>query len=406
MKGKTTCAPAVFTALALSSLQAADWPRWLGPNGDGASAEKGWRANLENVAWKTKVGVGFSTVSVAGGRLFTQGHDGRKEGGLETLWCLEAATGKVIWKDSYPAALVDYLHEGGPCATPTADGGALYSISKDGRLNAYVAATGRLGWSKNMMEAAGMTKPPEWGFAGSPYVLGELLIVEAAHTFALDKRTGKEVWRSKRYRHAYGTPTAFSHKGKTYLATLKTDGLVILDASDGATAAFQKWETSYRTNSNTPLVRGDKVFLSTGYRRGCALFRFTGSSLEKIYENKDMSNHMNNAVPHGDHLYGFDGNVHMAGPKDLVCMEFATGKVAWRDKSSLQVGSLIIADGKIIALGQRGEVAIAPATPAGFKPLAREQAIGGRCWTSPVLANGLLYLRNARGDLVCLDLRR
>ena len=115
---------------------------------------------------------------------------------------------------------------------------------------------------------------------------------------------------------------------------------------------------------------------------------------------------MNNAIPVGDYLYGFDGNVHMAGSKDLVCITFSTGEEQWRDRSNLQVGSLIVAGNRIIALGQRGELAIAPVSPKGFKPIIREQVIGGRCWTSPVLANGYLYVRNSRGDLVCLDLRR
>ena len=392
--------------LSISLLSAADWPRWLGPNGTGVSNEADWQANLEKVAWKAKVGLGFSALSVADGRLFTMGHDGIKQDGKETVWCLDAVTGKELWSDSYKAQLVDYLHEGGPCATPTVDGETVYSISKDGRLNAYLAAKGTLLWSKNMMTAAGMKKPPEWGFAGSPYVLDDLLIIEADYTFALKKNSGKEVWRSKKYRHAYGSPVAFPLEGKTWIATLKTDGLVILDAKDGTTVAFEKWETSYRTNSTTPLVRGDKIFISTGYRRGCILFQFQGNALNKIYEKKTLSTHMNNAIPVGDYLYGFDGNVHMAGPKDLVCVKFSTGEEKWRDNSNLQVGSLIVAGNRIIALGQRGELAIAPVSPKGFKPIIREQVIGGRCWTSPVLANGHLYVRNSRGDLVCLDVRR
>lgn len=396
----------LLTILAISNhAMAKDWAKWMGPNGDGTSQETGWKENLEKVAWKEKIGVGFSTVSVAEGRLFTMGHDGRKQGGKETVYCLDAKTGKKIWSDSYPAKLVDYLHEGGPCSTPTIDGETVYTLSKDGRMNAYKVLDGKLFWTRDMLSASGMTRPPEWGFAGSPYVLGNLLIIEAANTFALNKKTGETVWKSKRYRPAYGSPAALYREGKTIIATLKTDGLVMLDASDGSTLAFEKWETRFRTNSTTPLIRGNKIFLSTGYRRGCALFEFDGSLLRKIYENQNMSNHMNNSVPLGDYLYGFDGNVHMAGPKDLVCIQFSTGKEMWRDKSNLQVGSLIIADNKIIALGQRGELAIAPASPKGFRPSVREQVIGGRCWTSPVLSHGLLYLRNARGDLICLDLR-
>ena len=118
----------IFPLLLSSSLLwAGDWPSWLGPEGTGVSTESGWKNNLEEQAWKAKVGVGFSTVSVAGGRAYTMGHDGRKSGGKETVYCLEAKTGKTVWTHSYPAPLIDYLHEGGPCSTPTVDGSTVYA---------------------------------------------------------------------------------------------------------------------------------------------------------------------------------------------------------------------------------------------------------------------------------------
>ena len=396
----------LFLILFCSHLWAEDWPGWLGPEGTGVTQESDWKNNLEEQAWKAKVGVGFSTVSVTDGRVYTMGHDGRKSGGKETVYCLEAKTGKTVWSHSYPAPLIDYLHEGGPCSTPTVDGSIVYALSKHGVLHAYEGKDGKILWKKEMMKEASMRRPPEWGFAASPYLLGDLLLIEAGATYALDKKTGETKWKSQDYRAAYGSPTSFKSGKSDLIAVLKTDGLVILNGANGKTLDFEKWETSYRTNSTTPLVRGDKIFISTGYRRGCALFQFQGNALTKIYEKKTLSTHMNNAIPVGDYLYGFDGNVHMAGPKDLVCVKFSTGEEKWRDKSNLQVGSLIVAGNRIIALGQRGELAIAPVSPKGFKPIIREQVIGGRCWTSPVLANGYLYVRNSRGDLVCLDLRR
>ena len=99
--------------------------------------------DLDNLQWKTKVGVGFSSMVVADGRLFTMGHDGQKRGGKETVYCLDAKTGKPLWTDSYEAPLVDYLHEGGPCATPTVDGNAVYAISKHGLLHAYQASSAK-----------------------------------------------------------------------------------------------------------------------------------------------------------------------------------------------------------------------------------------------------------------------
>jgi outer membrane protein assembly factor BamB len=141
-----------------------------------------------------------------------------------------------------------------------------------------------------------MKRPPEWGFAASPYILGDQLIIEAGATYSLNKKNGQVIWKSKTYRPAYGTPTIFKPNGKPMIAVLKTDGLVLLDPTNGKTLAFVKWETSYRTNASTPIVQGDKLFISTGYQRGCALFQWKDNSLIKIYENKVLSTHMNHAI--------------------------------------------------------------------------------------------------------------
>ena len=388
-------------------LQAADWPNWRGPAHDGFSIEGDWSLERAEVIWKANVGVGFSSMAVVAGRVYTQGHDGLKQGGKETVYCLDARTGKPVWRDTYPAAIVDYLHEGGPCATPTVHAGHVYSISKDGRLKCYAASTGKVRWERDMMKAANMRKPPEWGFAGSPYVLGGRLLIEAGHTFALDLATGKELWRSKKFRHAYGTPISFQHGGRTLVATLKTDGLVILDAADGSTVAFHSWETSFRTNSTTPIpLPGGRIFISTGYRRGCALLQLKGRELQPIWQNKNLSNHMNNSVVHGGHIYGFDGNTHMAGPKEMVCLDLATGATKWRAGAALRCGSLMAADGRMLVLGERGQLVEAPLSPKGFEPTAEIQALTGKCWTVPVLADGRIYARNAKGALVCVDASR
>jgi outer membrane protein assembly factor BamB len=283
----------------------------------------------------------------------------------------------------------------------------VYSLSKHGLLHAFDVKDGEKLWQKNMLSLSGMPKPPEWGFSASPYILGNKLFIEAGATYALDKNTGGNLWKSKDYRPAYGTPAIFRPEGKEIIAVLKTEGLVLLDPMEGKTLDFVSWETSYLTNASTPIVKGNKLFLSTGYRRGCALFEWKNDKLVKIYENQNLSTHMNHAILFEGYLYGFDGNVHMAGPKDFVCLNFASGQVQWRETDrGLQVGSLIIAGGRILALGQKGEMVIAKATPKKFKEITREQVMGGKCWTMPVLANGLLYLRNARGDLACLDLSK
>ncbi len=382
-----------------------DWPNWRGPNHNGISQEKVPKADFSEIAWRKQIGVGFSSMAVSKGRLFALGSTGKKRGNEETIYCLDADSGKTLWKDTYPAALVDYLHEGGPCASPTVDGKRVYGLSKSGRLVSYDVENGKKHWIVDLMAKADLPRPPEWGFAASPLILGDRVIVEATFTCALDKKTGKEIWRSKAYKPAYGSPVSFQFKGSTYLATLKTDGLVILDAATGKTITFQDWRTSFRTNSTTPIVIGNKVFISTGYRRGCSLFEFTGNSLKQVYTNKNLSNHMNNSVVLGGYLYGFDGNTHQAGPKELVCLKLADGKVQWRAEG-YRCGSLMAVQDRLLVLGETGNLAMGPASPKGFKPSAQAQILRGRCWTVPILANARIYARNAAGELVCVDARR
>jgi outer membrane protein assembly factor BamB len=137
------------------------------------------------------------------------------------------------------------------------------------------------------------------------------------------------------------------------------------------------------------------VFISSGYNRGAGVFDISSTPPKNIWENKNMRNHMASSVLWEGHLYGVDEN-------QLRCVEFATGEVKWTDKVSGK-GALIMADGKLIVISERGELIIAPPSPAEFKPIARAQVIGGKCWTAPTLANGKIYVRTGPGDVVCLD---
>ena len=384
-----------------------DWPQWRGPDENGISAERlPAKPDFTTVLWQKKVGTGFSTVAVAEGRVFTLGHSGAKDGGSETVWCFHAETGAEIWQHSYPAPLIARFYEGGPGATPTVRGGKVFTYSKHGRLHCYEAATGKVIWQRDMLAEAGLDEPPEWGFACSPYFLtDDTLLIEAGATFALDAATGKVRWKSQRFTPAYGTPKAFTADGRKLLAVMKTEGLVVLDAGNGATVATADWKTSFDTTATTPIIHGGKIFISTGYDRGCALFELAGDQLKKSYEHKLLSNHMNNSVLIDGHLYGFDGTAHRGRPTEFVCLELATGKEKWRVPPAVGLGCgsvMATADGTLLILSERGELLTALATPAGFKATARHQVLGGRCWTVPVLAHGRIYCRNARGDLVCV----
>ena len=384
-----------------------DWPQWRGPSENGISLERlPDKPKFDNVVWKKSVGTGFSSVAVADGRIYTMGHRGPKEAGEETVWCFDAVTGREIWTQTYPAPLLDRFYEGGPGATPTVRQGKVYTYSKHGRVHCYRADTGSPVWQRDMLAESGLEKPPEWGFAPSPYFLNDqTLLIEAGNTYALDAATGKVLWKSERFTPAYGTPKAFKAGDRNLVAVMKTEGLVILDASNGKTVATAEWQTAFDTTATTPIIEGNRIFISSGYDRGCALFELMGDSLKKVYESKSMCNHMNNSVLLDGHLDGFDGTAHRGRPTHFVCIELATGKEKWRAPVAEALGCgavMAAAGGMLLILSERGELLSVPATPQGFKATARAQAQGGRCWTVPVLAHGRIYCRNSRGDLVCV----
>ena len=392
----------IILAGIISSLNAADWPNWQGPNYNGISSETEWDPDkIGNMIWKAQVGVGFAGVSVSEGRLYTLGHDGKRRDGSETVHCLDAQTGKKIWSDTYEAELLPNLHEGGPATTPTLHRGKVYTLGKDGKFKSYNAKDGKKIWERDLLKDSAMQKPAEWGFAGSPLIVGEMIVVEAAHTIAYSLDEGEVIWKSERFKPAYASPVLFNYGGKDLLITLKTEGLVILESRTGKTVTVSEWKTRFSTNATTPIVVGNKVFISTGYGRGCGLYIFDGKRLKEVYSNKAISNHMANCVVIDEHLYGISGNTHGAEKKELICMELETGNVKWKE-GSFGCGTVTAAAGKLIVFSERGELAVGAASPKKFESLAREQVNRGRCWTVPVLSNGIIYTRNASGNLVAV----
>lgn len=390
--------------LALTDAPSADWPRWRGPDQTGISPETDWLREWPTdgppIRWSASVGVGFSSMAVADGRVFTLGN----EDGQDTVFCLNAETGEPIWTHAYDADLGDMYFEGGPTSTPTVDGDAVYTLSRWGDLFCFDVASGDVRWSMNVAEETG-APIPTWGFAGSPVVYRNLLLLNVGQAgMALQKDSGEVVWKSAAEEAGYSTPYLFEWKGKTWALFSSGNTFSAVHPETAEILWEFEWITRYGVNAADPIVHGDHVFLSSGYNKGCTLLKMEPGEPTEVWRNRELRNQMNPSVLIDGYLYGFDGDA--TSRASLRCLEWATGEVRWLDEE-VGLGSLTAADGNLIVLTAEGELLVGPATPEGeyFQPTARAPVLEGKCWTVPVLANGRIYCRNAEGDLVCLDVR-
>lgn len=380
-------------------LVAADWPNFRGPNHDGVSNETGWRAVLPEsgaVEWRTSLGWGFASMAVSNGWVYAAGNvDDR-----DIVYCLDAATGKERWRQSYPCPRLAKQHEGGPAATPTVEGDAIYVFSKNGDVLRLNAETGKIVWHKNIRTELGLQELT-WYFSGSPVIVDDLVILNAGTAgVALNKADGRVVWQNGKGAGGYATPVPYTYGGRKCIAMFGASDVFGIEAATGKILWRHEWKTSYDINSADPIVVGDRIFISSGYNKGCALLKLGNDKVTEIYSNRNMRNQCNSSVVWKGHIYGFDGQV--GGSGSLACLDLETGQIKWAQRG-LGTGSLMLADGKLIVLGEAGKLAIVEATPDGYKELASAQILEGKCWTVPVLANGRVYARNAGGDLVCVN---
>ena len=385
--------------------RAADWPSWRGPEGNGISKEttwsSDWGSNGPAKVWTTNVGVGFSTVAVAADRVFTAGW----ADGQDTVRCLEAATGKVVWSHSYEEKLGNKMYEGGPNATPVVACGRVFAVSKTGRTLCLDAASGKVRWEVDLGKQIG-AKLSDWGVSGSPVLAdpNTVLIAYGPAGVALDAETGRMLWNSGPAKDmTFATPVVTQFAGQPTALFFMSEKLVAVDPKDGRRLWTSAFGQGYRTHCSDPVVIGDRVFISSGDDGG-ELLRITGGSAERVWKNRNLSTFTGTAVLLDGMLYGHETAGYKTANQELRCVDLETGSVKWAEKGFGQ-GSIIAAGDRLIVLSDQGELSVVRATSAKFELLARFQAIGGKCWTAPVLAQGRIYVRNAKGDLVCLDVR-
>lgn len=322
----------------------------------------------------------------------------------DTVFCLDAKSGKEIWKHGYPAELGDKFFEGGTTGTPTVDGDRVFTLSRWGDVFCFQAADGKIIWNRNLPKETGV-RVPGWGYAGSPAVHEYVLLLNVGEAgMALDKTTGKTLWQSANRDAGYSTPLPCQERGDWVVLLGSEKSYLAVDSLTGKEKWRMKWLTQFGVNSTDPIPNGDRVFISTGYGKGAALIKPTDQAEpEVIWKNKALATQFSDAVLEDGYLYGLDGDA--GDTATLKCVEYTTGNEKWT-YPRVGTGGVIAADGKLIVTGSKGELMLFGATPAEPKLLARAQVLGGKCWTAPVLANGFIYCRNSRGEVVCLDVRQ
>jgi outer membrane protein assembly factor BamB len=376
----------------------ADWPHWRGPQANGISAESSWEpAKLSELtfAWQAQVGSGFSGVAVVGDRLYTMGY----AQGSEQVLCLDVRSGKQLWRQAYQSSLGEYP---GPRVTPTVDGDRVYTLGQFGTLLCLDRASGSVIWKKDVVQDLGASKPT-WGFAGSPVVWENLLLLNAGRAgMAVDKATGERVW-GEPGTGGYASVVVFEAQGKTQLAILGERALYAVEPRKGAVSWSYPWVTAYDANVADPLVIGDSVFISSNYNRGCALLSMRSEGVESVWNNTTVSSHFSSFVFLDGAIFANDGdaNSHRGA---FVCLDPATGDTRWRQ--DLGVGSLLAAGGRLLLLGERGKLRVAEASTSEYREIVSADFPASVYWTAPVLSHGRLYVRNLKGDLFCVDLRR
>jgi outer membrane protein assembly factor BamB len=236
--------------------------------------------------------------------------------------------------------------------------------------------------------------------------MGDLLIVDNGgngnSTLALDKKTGKKVWGKGNEPAGYATPTPIIQGGKPAVVLFKGKSLVAYDVKKGKPLWDVDWETSYDVNASSPIpLPNNQLLVTSGYGGGRAvLFDISGSKPKQLWRNDDIKTKMSSAVVHDGHVFAVCGD----NDGKLVCVSLSKGKTVW-EEDKFGFGTLALAGDKLLVLSDKGTLVVTPASAKGYAPISEAQVLGKVCWVKPVLAYGLVYAKNNKGSLVCLDLR-
>jgi outer membrane protein assembly factor BamB len=375
-----------------------DWPQWRGPNRDGHVrgfvAPKVWPERLTQ-RWKVEVGSGYATPLLVGARVYMFSRQAENE----VMAALDATSGNVLWRTSYPAPFkMDKAaapHGPGPKSTPVYANGKLFSIGMSGIVTAFDAATGKQLWQK-----PGLPAQPLWtSHSFSPLVDGDRVVFhmggnDQGTLSAFDVTTGEARWTWSGDGPAYGSPVLYEFAKTRQIVTMTQQKFIGLDAATGSLLWERPYTTEYAQNIMTPVRYGDTLIVS-GFQKPVAAFRVTrqGSqwSTEQVWENADVSLYMSDAVLFGETLVGL--SQRRSG--QFFGLDPRSGKTLWLSDARQATNAAIVSAGDFwFALEDDGELVVSRWNAKAFEPLRRYSVATSATWAQPVIAGDRVFVKD------------
>ena len=388
-----------------------DWPRWRGPRGDGTwngpRLPEKWPEKGLHKLWSQPIGGGDAGITVVARSAYTMDLQKSPEA-VERVLCFDGASGELRWAHSYGATYRGLQHGNGPRAAPTVSDGHVYTIGAIGHIFCLDAATGKVVWSRDAVADLG-AKMPTWGFAASPLVFEETVIVHVGAVpdgcyVALDRKSGREIWRSVSDRCGYCTPILIRHGDATQMIGWTPDNIRGLDPRDGKPLWAVPYKVTYGVSIASPIYQEGIVFVS-GYWEGSKAIRLgkTPSDAALLWEDADLRGEMSQPLYRDGHVYLLDRS------SGLNCLRLQTGERLWNDGHRMtprgrdpQASLVWLNDGdRAIILNAEGELILARLNPAGYQEQSRTKIIG-KTWAHPAFAGRSAFARDGR-ELVCVS---